>query len=580
MLVPVEVSVRAIPFHGQLASVTTLRDVTDRQRAQESLAARRSLEQLVTTIAADLVKLPPAGLEDGIRKAIEAMARLIGADHAQVMLLGPEGDVLHDCEWYLEGAERPARIGLAEGLRSVPWISRRMAALEAVHVPDVAELPPQAAADKAFLQERGVQSLIAVPIAQGDRIAGCLSFVTLHSTRLWYEESVALMRIVAEIMASAFLRQRVLEELEASETRKAAILEAALDCIITTDQGGRVVDFNPPPKDVRLSPDRRGGRAAAISSCRSACGARRTIPPLFSDRRAPSSGAISRPWPVVPTAASSRPSSRWSRSSCPEAGFTVYLRDITERREVERLREELLATVSHELRTPLTSLRGFAELMLNNEFPVARQRKFLSVIHNEAVRLTQLVNDFLDMKRIESGRAAPRRDRIDIRTLLREVETLFGRDDGVHEVRLDLDPMLTLLWGDPGQLRQVLTNLVSNAIKFSPHGGKVTLGARNEAEGVLLWVTDEGIGMSPEGMRGLFQKFYRVDNAETRSIGGTGLGLALVKEIVTAHGGRIWVESAVGSGSTFYVSLPTLHDPAASGASSDGSISYAQPVGG
>jgi two-component system sensor histidine kinase VicK len=121
---------------------------------------------------------------------------------------------------------------------------------------------------------------------------------------------------------------------------------------------------------------------------------------------------------------------------------------------------------------------------------------------------------------------------------------------------------------------------VSNAIKFSPHGGGVTLGARNEADGVLLWVSDEGIGMSPESMRGLFQKFYRVDNAETRSIGGTGLGLALVREIVTAHGGRIWVESEAGTGSTFYVSLPTLHESPEGETLNDGSVSYAQPVGG
>jgi PAS domain S-box-containing protein len=581
---PVEVSVRTVPFHGQLASVITLRDVTDRRRAKESSAARQKLEHLVTTIAADLVKLPPAGLDDGIRNALEAIARLIDADHARVMLLTPGGEVLHDCEWQLEGAAQPAGVGRVGPLRAMPWLARRMTALEAVHVPDVAELPPQAAADKAFLQACGVGSLIAVPIAHGDRLVGSLSLSALHGTRVWYQETVGLMRIVAEIIASAFLRQHVLEELEASETRKAAILEAALDCIITTDERGRVVEFNPsaekafgyrrrdavgrPLRDLIVPERLRGAQDDVLRT-------------LFVNAERPVLGRH------IETIACRADGSEFPAEFAVvpiqlgrEAGFTVYLRDITERRDVERLRDELVATVSHELRTPLTSLRGFAELMLKNEYPLARQRKFLGVIHNEAVRLTQLVNDFLDMKRIESGRAPPRRDRIEIRVLLREIETLFGRDDGLHEFRLDLDPMLTLIWGDPGQLRQVLINLVSNAIKFSPHGGKVTLGARNEAEGVLLWVTDDGIGISPEGMRGLFHKFYRVDNAETRSIGGTGLGLALVKEIVTAHGGRIWVESIPGSGSTFYVSLPTLHDPVASDSSSEGSVSYAQPVGG
>jgi signal transduction histidine kinase len=159
--------------------------------------------------------------------------------------------------------------------------------------------------------------------------------------------------------------------------------------------------------------------------------------------------------------------------------------------------------------------------------------------------------------------------------MLREVELLFHREDGVHEFHLDLDPALTLVSCDAAQIRRALTNLVGNAIKFSPHGGTITLGARNEPEGVLLWVTDEGIGISESAMEGLFQKFYRVNNAETRSIGGTGLGLALTKEIITAHTGKIWVESSPGSGSTFYVSLPSVPEAARDDASDGSEPSYA-----
>ncbi len=582
--IPVEVGLRTAPFRGHLESVTTLRDISERRRLQDLLTERRELERLIITIASDLVKRTPSDLEPGVRQAVEAIARVMEADHGHALLLRPSGRVRFSVDWFADKS-RARHLALGDLPRdAMPWIARRMAGLEAVHIPDVGGLPPQAGADRAFLRKRSVRSLIAVPIAQGERVIGSLAFAATQGPRPWSEETVALLRIAAEVMAGASVRQRALEDLEASEARKAAILEAALDCIITINPHGRVVEFNPaaektlgyrradvigmPLRDL-VVPERL--RTARDDGLR----------PLFVTAERPILGRHTE------TTACRADGTEFAAELAVVAidtvegpGFTVYLRDITERREIERLREELVATVSHELRTPLTSLRGFTELMLEKEFPAERQRKFLEVIRSEAVRLTKIVNDFLDMKRIESGRATLHRERIDLRALLQEIEALFGRDDGLHEIKLDLDPAITLLRADPGQLRQVLINLVSNAIKFSPHGGIVTLGARNEAEGVLLWVSDEGIGVAPADMAGLFQKFFRVDNAETRTIGGTGLGLALVKEIVTAHGGRIWVESTVGSGSTFYVSLPSKHDGKDAGGESGtgSSVSYAEPA--
>jgi PAS domain S-box-containing protein len=580
----VEVSTGTVSIDGHLASVISLRDVEERRRERALLVARRSLEHLVTTIAAELARLPPAEMDRGIGRAVEAIARLIGAEHGAVMRFDAEGAMWPTCEWLAEGVPPVRAIraledgGLTEG---TPWIVRRMTALEAVHVPDVGDLPPQAAVDKIFLEERSVRSLIVVPIAHGDQLLGALSLATLRDARAWSDEIIGLLRIVAEIMASAFMRQRALKELETSEARKAAILEAALDCIITTDERGFIVELNPaaektfghprldligrPLHDLIVPHPQQSADADDLGMLLGGEGE-----PVL-ERRIETRGfrRDGTEFPAELAVVSMQVGS--------ERAFTLYLRDITERMEVERLREELIATVSHELRTPLTSLRGFAELMLEKEFSPARRQKFLGVIRNEAVRLTQLVNDFLDLKRIESGHVTHSFDPIDVRTMLREVELLFHREDGIHEFRLDLDPALTLMSCDAAQIRRALTNLVGNAIKFSPHGGTITLGARNEPEGVLLWVTDEGIGISESAMQGLFQKFYRVNNAETRSIGGTGLGLALTKEIVTAHAGKIWVESSPGSGSTFYMSLPAVPDAAGDDASGGSEPSYAVP---
>lgn len=240
----------------------------------------------------------------------------------------------------------------------------------------------------------------------------------------------------------------------------------------------------------------------------------------------------------------------------PVAGIVLNARDITERKEVERLKEDMVAVVSHELRTPLTSLRGFAELLLNRTFPPEKQREFLTIIHSEAVRLTNLINDFLDIQRLQAGRYVYQFAAVDLRTLLRDAVAVFTSGERTHPVRLEAPDSLPLVYADASSLRQVLTNLLSNAVKFSPHGGKVTVGARPDSTDVRVWVADRGLGIPQEALPKLFDKFYRVENHETRNIGGTGLGLAIVKEIIDAHKGALWVESESGKGSTFFFTLP------------------------
>ena len=238
------------------------------------------------------------------------------------------------------------------------------------------------------------------------------------------------------------------------------------------------------------------------------------------------------------------------------AGITLSSRDVTERKEVERLKDELVSTVSHELRTPLTSLRGFTELMLARDFPVDQQRRFLTIMKDEATRLTDLINDFLDLQRLESGRQRYVFADVALLPLLQEAVAPFVNGTEKHTLHLAVPDSLPTVRVDSGRIRQVLTNLLSNAIKFSPDGGTITVSAQNTEESVVVRVTDDGIGIPAEALPQLFDKFFRVDNTETRKISGTGLGLALVKQIVEAHGGQVRVESALGKGSTFSFSLP------------------------
>ncbi|NOT55478.1 MAG: PAS domain S-box protein [Deltaproteobacteria bacterium] len=234
----------------------------------------------------------------------------------------------------------------------------------------------------------------------------------------------------------------------------------------------------------------------------------------------------------------------------------VILRDITQRKEVERLKNELISTVSHELRTPLTSLRGFTELLLQRDFPRPQQQHLLTVMLNESMRLTNLVNNFLDLQRLQSPATSLRKEKIDVAGFLHERFVLVAQDGSSHSWQFDVPWTMPSLWGDRERLQQAIANLLANAAKYSPQGGAITLGAREANHEIVIWVADQGIGIPPEAIPQLFGKFFRVDNSATRGIGGTGLGLALVKEIVEAHQGRVWVDSVLGQGSTFFVALP------------------------
>jgi PAS domain S-box-containing protein len=235
----------------------------------------------------------------------------------------------------------------------------------------------------------------------------------------------------------------------------------------------------------------------------------------------------------------------------------MMTQDITARTEVERLKEELVSIVSHELRTPLTSLRGFSELLLNKQFSPEQQRQFLTVIQQESIRLANLINDFLDLRRIEAGRQVLHIEVVDLNALIRERVAMLPPVSGSHEISLLLSQGSLLVQADEERIHQVLANLLSNAIKYSPKGGKISVGAHHGDGKAIVWVTDQGIGISSEDVPKLFSKFFRVNQPHTKSIGGTGLGLALVKEIVEAHRGRVWVESELGVGSSFFFSLPT-----------------------
>jgi signal transduction histidine kinase len=225
-----------------------------------------------------------------------------------------------------------------------------------------------------------------------------------------------------------------------------------------------------------------------------------------------------------------------------------------ELRESERMKTELVSIVSHELRTPLASVLGFTALLLKREFDPATRRHYLGIVDAQARRLAALLEDFLDVQRMEHEGVNLSKQQIDLADLLDEQAQLYAAQSPKHQLEVEAERPLPVR-GDPGRLAQVVGNLLSNAIKYSPEGGTVELVAARSAEGVRIAVRDEGLGIPEEQQDRIFTKFFRGDAAAT-GITGTGLGLAVSREIVEAHGGRIGFDSDPGQGTTFWLELP------------------------
>jgi PAS domain S-box-containing protein len=240
--------------------------------------------------------------------------------------------------------------------------------------------------------------------------------------------------------------------------------------------------------------------------------------------------------------------------------YTVILRDITERKQIDRMKDEFVSVVSHELRTPLTSIHGslgmLASGLLKPDSP--QEQRLLQIATDSTERLVRLINDILDIERIESGKVKMEHKTCNLAELIHSAVSLMQPLAHKAEVTLSIFSSPLQIWADPDRIVQTLTNLLSNAIKFSSAGSQVSLTTQQQGDEVLVIIQDTGRGIPTDKLESIFERFQQVDSSDSRNHDGTGLGLAICQSIVQQHGGRIWAESVLGEGSTFYLALPIL----------------------
>ncbi len=410
-----------------------------------------------------------------------------------------------------------------------------------------------------------VRSLLAVPLISQGRVLGALC-IYAPQPRHWSPVEAELLLVFASQAAHAMQNALLFERLRAEKATLTTTITSMSDGLVVTDAGGRIILANPVADALFAVPftTSEGANLLALLARSPYSVDYRGGDPtgdllnVVLGQGLPYRGEIDVRGPTERTLEFSF--LPVTRSSYQITGGLAVFHDITELRRVNDLKSDFLSMVSHELRTPLTSIKGFVKLVLLGEVgPVTTaQRECLEVADREADRLSRLINDLLDISRIEAGTVTFTWETLAPAPLVAEVLTVLQPQ--AAEVRLtlmaDLPPTLPPVRGDRQRIIQILTNLLGNAIKFTPPGGAVQVSAAADGAYLRVQVADTGIGISAPALAHIFDRFYQVDSSHARAHGGTGLGLAITRQLVEGHGGTIQVTSTPGAGTTVEFTLP------------------------
>lgn len=528
LIKPLELEQVAVAINRalHLARITRERDAF-RERAERQTQESTALYNIGKTITSLL------HAEEILTQVVSAAVELTLADEGSLFLLDPDtGELYLRAHKNLDDAVAAnLRVRVDDSLLGRVIQSGRPLMLDSDGLVKV---------KTSFL----VKSILNVPLIAAGRAIGVLSVDCKQSSRVFNEHDVHLLLTLADYAVIAIENARLYWAVADERAKLDTILRDAQDAVIVADPDLRLVLANNTARAAFGLTDDSIGRPLGEAVNNAA------LLDLFDQRK-----MRGHTWRAEILLEDGR-TLQGQLSELRGVGYGAVMQDISRLKELDRIKSEFISIVSHDLRTPLTTIRGYIELLPRAGPLNEMQQDFVQRIERGTTNITGLIADLLDVSRIEAG-LDWEMGTVDLKKIVEDaVETLRAEAE-IKQQRLMLEvPPASTILGNGRRLGQVVANLVSNAIKYTPHGGRIDISLRDNKDYALLEVHDNGIGISADDQHRIFDKFYRVESDATMAIVGTGLGLSIVKSIVEKHKGRVWVESEVGAGSTFSVLLP------------------------
>lgn len=552
-----ETYAREIALAVQNAELYTSTDAALRHRVAE-------LEALTSVLSAGTRSLD---IQVVFREVLARASEALGMEQAALVLAGGQPGQFTVLASYRRGGEiPPVAAGTVVDAGMVSAGQQTLAKGLPLVIEDTRTLE---GGDKLFANLWSSKSALVVPMMAAGRSLGTVSFTMTSRRRSFLREDISLAQAIGNHMASIVENVRLHDATARERSTLEAIFASMAEGLVVADARNTVIYCNRAAEElVGLNASDIVGHNIDVyydllsSRIVEPEGWREKLSEEFRKMNSKQKmGLVLR----MPERRDLEAVLFSIRSDDRHLGIGMVLHDVTRERETERVKAEFISTVSHELRTPMTAVYGFVELLLvrSNEL-AAEHRNWLEAIHRESKRLTSILDDLLDVSRIEAGRLSLKKEAVQIGSVASEVLAQFTGRGTKHTFAIDVPEGFPDVLAEGARLHQILYNLVDNAVKYSPKGGPVRVQVHLDETGdvAVISVSDRGLGVPREEIPNLFKRFQRIQRPETVGLRGTGLGLHIVKSLVEMMGGEVWVKSEVDQGSTFYFSLPLAKVPA------------------
>ena len=542
---------------GQPLRVTgTHLDISESRAMRDKLIYRSQFEDLLMQISTRFINRAKNEIDGEINHALQEIGEFAAVDRSYVFLLDPGQDTMTNThEWCREGIDPQM-----DNLQSVPndilpWWMAKMENQEAITITRLSELPPEAAVEKEMLEMQSILSIAVIPMSFQKHLLGFVGFDAVAAEKEWTADSVTLLRMFSNILSSALQRKHNESALSQSEARNAAMINAIPDMMFRIHKDGTFLDYALPNESELSIPIAKLIGSTVFHLFNPTIGAQ-AMESIQTAIRTGERQTFVYELPIPPIGMQHF-EARIAANA--EDEVIAIVRNISERIHLEEMKSDFINRAAHDLRTPLTTILMMVHL-LEQECTPEESLEFWNIMKSELNREQTLIEDLLMVGRLESGRLEVKMRPIapmdSLNASLQSLNAQAGAKDIVVSVLQD--PDIPKINGDPSALQQVFTNLLNNAIKFTPAKGHITVSAQAYNHKVYFKIADTGMGIPPEDMRNLFSRFFRGRNAIDAEVSGSGIGLFIVKSIVERLGGQISVQSELTKGTGFEIELPEL----------------------